>query len=76
MKRKLKEAFRSTLAARRYSTYGDIESVKLYSAVLDDLGYYLEESWCLLNLGKAHPDSIRVNLLLREYYFRRPYLIR
>jgi hypothetical protein len=72
----LKKAFRSSLAARRFTNYGDIEFVKLHTAVLDDLGYHLEESWCLLNLGKAHPDDIRVNLLLREYYFRRPYLMR
>jgi hypothetical protein len=63
------------LAARRYTNYGDIEFVKLHTAILDALGYHLEESWCLLKLGKAHRDDIRVNLLLREYYFRRPYLM-
>lgn len=72
----LKEAFRSSLAARRFTSYGDIEFVKLHTAILDALGYHLEESWCLRNFGKAHRKNIRINLLLQEYYSRRPYLIR
>ncbi|MCU0290104.1 MAG: hypothetical protein MUF15_27430, partial [Acidobacteria bacterium] len=62
--------------ARQFTNYGDIEFVKLYTAILDALGYHLEESWWVMNLGKAYPNNIRINLLLREYYFRRPYLIR
>jgi O-antigen ligase len=72
----LKEAFRSSMKARQFTNYGDIEFVKLYTAILDALGYHLEESWWVMNLGKAYPNNIRINLLLREYYFRRPYLIR
>lgn len=72
----LKDAFRSSLSARQFTTYGDIQFVKLHAAILDAMGYHLEESWCLKNLGKIHRDDIRVNLLLREYYYRRPYLIR
>jgi O-antigen ligase len=72
----LKEAFRSSLAARRFTNYGDIGFIKLHTAVLDALGYYLEESWCVLNLREFYPKDIRVNLLVREFYFRRPYLYR
>jgi O-antigen ligase len=72
----LKEAFRSSLAARRFTTYADIEFVKLHTAVLDALGYILEESWCLKCLSDSYPKDIRVNLLVREFYFRRPYLYR
>lgn len=72
----LKEAFRSSLAARRFTTYADIKFVKLHTSILDALGYYLEESWCLRCLKKKNRNNIRVNLLLREYYFRRPYLYR
>jgi O-antigen ligase len=72
----LKEAFRSSLAARRFTTYADIKFVKVHAAILDALGYYLEESWCLRCFRKKYPKDIRVNLLVREYYFRRPYLYR
>lgn len=71
----LKDAFRSSLAARQFTSYGDIQFVKVHASILDAMGYHLEESWCLKNLGKMHRDDIRVNLLLREYYYRRPYLI-
>jgi hypothetical protein len=70
----LKEAFRSSLTARRFTTYGDIEFVKLHTAILDELGYYLEESWCLKGLRESCPKDKRVTLLLRQFYFRRPYL--
>jgi len=72
----LKEAFRSSLAARRFTTYADIKFVKLHTAILDALAYYLEESWCLRCLRKKYRKDIRINLLVREYYFRRPYLYR
>jgi hypothetical protein len=72
----LKEAFRNSLAARRFTTYADIEFVKLHTAVLDALGYILEESWCVKCLSDRYPKDIRVNLLVREFYFRRPYLYR
>jgi O-antigen ligase len=72
----LKEAFRSSLAASRFTTYADVEFVRLHTAILDALGYYLEESWCLRCLRKKYPKDIRVNLLVREYYVRRPYLCR
>ncbi|UCH95366.1 MAG: O-antigen ligase family protein [Candidatus Aminicenantes bacterium] len=72
----LKEAFRSSLTARRFTTYGDIEFIKLHTAVLDALGYYLEESWCLKCLRDIYAKDIRVNRLVREFYFRRPYLYR
>ena len=72
----LNEALRSSLAARRFNTYRDIEFVKLHTAVLDALGYILEESWCVKCLSDSYPKDIRVNLLVREFYFRRPYLYR
>jgi hypothetical protein len=72
----LKEAFRSSLAARRFTSYADIAFVKLHTAILDSLGYILEQSWCLKCLRDSYPKNIRINLLVREYYTRRPYLIR
>jgi hypothetical protein len=72
----LREALRSSLTARRFTTYGDIEFVKLHTAVLDALGYYLEESWCVKCFRDIYAKDIRVNLLVREFYFRRPYLFR
>ena len=75
-KKYLLAAFHSSLAAQPFSTTMDTPFVKIYTAILDELGYYLEESLCLKTLLDNNPDDIRIDLLVREYYFRRPYLIR
>jgi O-antigen ligase len=72
----LRESFRSSLTARSFTNYADIGFIKLHTAILDALGYYLEESWCLLNLRKIYSKNIRINLLVREYYSHRPHLYR
>jgi hypothetical protein len=74
-KKYLLEAFHSALAAKRYTTYADIDFIAVYTAVLDELGYYLEEGRTLKALLDSSPDDIRVNLLVREYYIRRPHLV-
>lgn len=75
-KKYLLAAFRSSLAAQPFSTTMDTPFVKIYTAILDELGYYLEESLCLKTLLDNNPDDIRINLLVREYYANRPHLIR
>jgi len=74
-KKYLLEAFHSALSAHRYTTYADIDFISVYTAVLDELGYYLEESLALKALMDTSPDDIRLNLLVQEYYVRRPHLI-
>lgn len=68
-------AFQSSLIARRFTTCKDIDFINIHTAILDELGYYLEESLCLKALSESYPDDIRINLLVREYYIRRPNLI-
>lgn len=50
----LKEAFRSSLAAGQYASVGDVDFIRLHAAILDALGYYLEESLFIKGL---HPGS-------------------
>lgn len=75
-KKYLLAAFRSSMSAKQFSKSTDTEFIKVYTAILDESGYYLEESLCLKVLLDSNPDDIRVDLLVREYYFRRPHLIR
>ncbi len=72
----LLEAFRSSVSAKQFTTDTDTDFIKIYTAILDELGYYIEESRCLNTLLYSSPDDIRINLLVREYYLRRPHLIR
>ncbi|MCX6581017.1 MAG: O-antigen ligase family protein [Candidatus Aminicenantes bacterium] len=74
-KKYLLAAFRNSLAAQPFTTETDTAFIKIYTAILDELGYYLEESLCLKVLLDSNPDDIRVDLLVREYYIRRPHLI-
>jgi O-antigen ligase len=71
----LLKAFRCSLAAQQFTNDADIDFINIYTAVLDELGYYLEESRALKALLDSYPDDIRLNLLVREYYVRRPHLI-
>ncbi|HLP62747.1 MAG TPA: O-antigen ligase family protein [Candidatus Deferrimicrobium sp.] len=71
----LKEAFRNSMMALRFTTYADAGFIKQHAAILDALGYYLEESWCLKFLGDSCPQNSEITLLIKEYYEARPYLI-
>jgi O-antigen ligase len=72
----LKEAFRSSMTTLRFTTYADVEFIKQHTAILDALGFYLEESWCLKYLGDSFPQDSEIKLLVQRYYEARPYLYR
>ncbi|MGE5341624.1 MAG: O-antigen ligase family protein [Candidatus Omnitrophota bacterium] len=72
----LKRAFRSVLKARRFISVSDVDFGFLQIEILDAMGYYLEESWCLKCLHERCLRGSHAYLLTEEIYKRRPYLLR
>lgn len=72
----LKKALRSSLLAKRHISRADLAFVKTHTAILDALGYYLEESFCLCEFERAFPDKIKSALILKEFLHQRPHLSR